>query len=56
MENLAFASAFPIAPSEVGTAGLAWLALKLLPDWKLASSIADSTAREQHGNIVTRGW
>jgi hypothetical protein len=55
IESFAFASAFPIAPSEVGTAGLAWLALKLLPDWQMLSSIADPTAREQHGNYRFKG-
>jgi hypothetical protein len=55
IESFAFASAFPIAPSEVGTAGLAWLALKLLPDWQLVSSIADPMAREQLGNYRFKG-
>jgi hypothetical protein len=36
-------------------AGLAWLALKLLPDWQLVSSIADPTARQQHGNYRFKG-
>jgi hypothetical protein len=54
IESFAFGVAVPIAPSEVGIAGLAWLALKLLPDWQ-ASSIADPTDREQHGNYRFKG-
>jgi hypothetical protein len=55
VESFAFGVAAPIAPSDVGIAGLAWLALKLLPDWQLVSSIADPTAREQHGNYRFKG-
>jgi hypothetical protein len=55
VESFAFGVAAPIAPSDVGMAGLAWLALKLLPDWQLVSSIADPTAREQHGNYRFKG-
>jgi hypothetical protein len=55
IESFAFGVAAPIAPSEVGMAGLAWLALKLLPDWQLVSTIADPAAREQHGNYRFKG-
>ena len=55
IESFAFGVAAPIAPSEVGMAGLAWLALKLLPDWQLVSSLADPMAREQHGNYRFKG-
>jgi hypothetical protein len=55
IESFAFGVAAPIAPAAVGMAGLAWLALKLLPDWQLVSSIADPTAREQHGNYRFKG-
>jgi hypothetical protein len=55
VESFAFGVAAPIAPSDVGLAGLAWLALKLLPDWQLVSSAADPTARELHGNYRFKG-
>jgi hypothetical protein len=50
IESFAFGAAFPIAPSEVGTAAMAWLALKLIPYWQLGPSIAEPAERELHGH------
>jgi hypothetical protein len=55
IESFAFGVVAAVAPSDAGFAGLAWLALKLLPDWQLVSSIADPTVREQHGNYRFKG-
>jgi|RhiMetdeSRZDD1v2_1073273.scaffolds.fasta_scaffold02944_16 hypothetical protein len=55
IESFAFGAAFPVAPSDLGIAGLAWLALKLIPDWQIGPSIADPMAREQHSYYSFKG-